>query len=235
VNSPRAGCHWRVASEKCRHVVVIDEPVSSLKDRASNRSWSIRNAYSPRRAAPREKSINSHLENGHSVRYSDRMSTHCAAVAPTRYPPGEAHSLPAPAPLVTTFAAGPLSVTWASEVASRRLAALTIGTRRLLSSSLSLPATPQLQTAQRLLNCVAKNAFGDTIRHATESPRLGSATRHDATADQTDVLHHTPLPICRRQRNLPPVASLRTSTPQTTCELCRRKRISRQKSPSSSS
>ena len=37
---------------------------------------------------------NSYLENGHSIRYSDHMSTSCAAAAPTRHPPGEAHAAP---------------------------------------------------------------------------------------------------------------------------------------------
>jgi len=92
----------------------------------------------------------------------------CAAAAPTRHPPGEAYSLLAPAPLVTTFAAGPLPVSRASEVASRRLAAHTMGTRRPLSSPLSLSATPQLQPAQPLPTRVAKNAIGDTTRHATD-------------------------------------------------------------------
>ena len=102
------------------------------------------------------------------------MSTFCATVAPTHHPPGEAHSLPAPAPLVTTFAAGPLPVNRASEVAARRLAAHPIRTRRPLSSPLSLSATPQLQPAQPLSTRVAKNASGDTRRHATASPRLCS-------------------------------------------------------------
>ncbi len=103
------------------------------------------------------------------------MFTCCVTAAPTRYPPGEAHPLPAPAPLLTTFAAGSLPVNTASEVASRRLAAHSTGARQPLSSPLSLPslsATPQLQPAQALSNCVAKNAFGDTIRHGTESPPL---------------------------------------------------------------
>jgi hypothetical protein len=42
-----------------------------------------------------------HLENGRAVRYSDRMSTPCAAAAPSRYPPREAHSPPAASGLVT--------------------------------------------------------------------------------------------------------------------------------------
>ena len=129
-------------------------------------------ATSPRRIASRGKSTNSHLENGHSTRHSDRMSTRCATATPTRHPPGEAHSLAAPASLMTTFAVGPLLVNRPSEVASRRLAAVTTGTRRPLSSPLPLSATPQLQPAHPLSNCVAKNAFGDTIRHATKSPRL---------------------------------------------------------------
>ena len=37
---------------------------------------------------------NPYLENGHSIRYSDHMSTPCAAAAPTRHPPGEAHAAP---------------------------------------------------------------------------------------------------------------------------------------------
>ncbi|BBO32590.1 hypothetical protein PLANPX_2202 [Lacipirellula parvula] len=100
------------------------------------------------------------------------MSISCVTAAPTHHPPGEAHSLLAPASLVTKFAAGPLPVNRASEVAARRLAALNTGTRRPPSPLLSLSATPQLQLAQPLSNCVAKNAFGDTIRHATESPQL---------------------------------------------------------------
>ena len=95
------------------------------------------------------------------------MFTDCATAAPMRHPPGEAHSLPAPAPLVTPFVAGPLPVNRASEVASRCQAAHPMVTRRPLSSPLSLSATPQLQPAQPLRDCVAKNASGDTRRHAT--------------------------------------------------------------------
>jgi hypothetical protein len=171
---PSAGRQWRVASEQYRRSMATAWLASSLKDRASSRLRLMENAHSLRRAAPREKSINSYLENGHPIRYSGRMSTHCDAAAPTRRPPGEAHSLPAPAPLVTTFAAGPLSVNSVSEVASRRLAAHAMGTRRPLSSPLSLSATPQLQPAQPLSTCVAQNASGDTRRHTTHSPRLGS-------------------------------------------------------------
>ena len=126
-------------------------------------------AHSPRRVASRH-SINSHLENGHPVRYSGRMFTFCATAAPTRHPPGEAHSLHAPALLMTTFAAGPLPVSRASKVASRRLAAHPIRTRRPLSWPLSLSATPQLQPAQPLWSRVAQNASGDTRRHATTRP-----------------------------------------------------------------
>ena len=90
------------------------------------------------------------------------MSTYCAAAAPTHYPPGEAHSLPATAPLVTTFVAGPLPVNRASEAASRRLAAHPIRTRRPLSPFLSPSATPQLHLAQPLWARVAQNASGDT-------------------------------------------------------------------------
>jgi len=98
------------------------------------------------------------------------MSTLCATAAPTHYPPGEAHSLPATAPLVTTFVAGPLPVNRASEVAARRLATHPIGTRRPLSSPPSLSATPQLHPAQPLWARVAQNASGDTRRHATARP-----------------------------------------------------------------
>src|SRR5690606_16712564 len=122
-----AACHWRVASEKCRHGMPTDWLTSSLKDRASSRLRLMENAYPLhiRRSewCPRDHSINSHLENGRAVRYSGHMSTHCATAAPMRHPPGEARSLPALAPLVTTFAAGPLPANRECEVAARRLAA----------------------------------------------------------------------------------------------------------------
>jgi hypothetical protein len=224
------------------------------------------------------------------------MYTYCATAAPTRHPPGEAHSPSAPAPLVTTFVTGPLPVNRASEATSRRLAAHPIGTRRPLSSLLSLRSTPQLQPAQPLRDCVAKNASGDTRRHATESSRLcsmplpirsarvaqvgvlaylgGAAARgpfaggpvtsspvaapvvpHTVNGDAptptrptTSALcrpkrikrhqasHDTiraPSQVCRRQRQLSPGASPRTSKPQTTCDLCRLERLSRQQPASS--
>src|SRR5690606_8191083 len=47
-----------------------------------------------------------YLENGHSIRYSDRMSISCATAAPTRHPPGEAKPAPAaPPPPAMTIAA----------------------------------------------------------------------------------------------------------------------------------
>lgn len=184
-----------------------------------------------------------------------------------RHPPGEAHSLPAPAPLVKTFAAGPLPANRASEVASRRLATHTIGTRRPLSSPLSLSALlsqaamPQLQPAQPLWTRVAQNASGDTTRHATgfNLPLTASVVSTKPTAPKSankiDVAvlaalaalatspkpvvffirrNHAPPPMCRRHRKLSPGASLRTSNPQTTCDLCRLERISRQQSCPSS-
>ena len=98
------------------------------------------------------------------------MFTFCATAAPTCHPSGEAHSLPATAPLVMMFATNPFPVNRASEAASRRLAAHPIGTRRPLSPFLSPSATPQLQPAQPLSTRVAKNAVGDTRRHATPRP-----------------------------------------------------------------
>jgi hypothetical protein len=103
------------------------------------------------------------------------MFTYCATAAPTRHPPGEALSLPALAPLVTTFAAGPLPANRASEASSRRLAAHPIRPRHPLSSSLSPTSTPQLQPAQPLSTRVAKNAVGDTRRHATPRPAGGGS------------------------------------------------------------
>jgi len=127
----------------------------------------------------------------------------CATAAPTRHPPGEAHSLPAPAPLVPTFLAGPRSVTWAVDGSTATIASA--GGRRLrrrsrapfptaaapshslgvgdpshkhwrlkLSPPVSLSPSPQLQPAQPLWTRVAKNAAGDTNA-------LGDTTRH-ATA-----------------------------------------------------
>ena len=139
-------------------------------------------ATSPRRVAPHEKSINSHLESGRAARYSGRMFISCTTAAPTRHPPGEAHSLHAPALLMTTFAAGPLPVSRASKVASRRLAAHPICTRHPLSSPLSPSATPQLQPAQPLRACVAQNASGDTRRHAGCHWRVASEKRRHGVA-----------------------------------------------------
>jgi hypothetical protein len=141
----------------------------------------------PRRVAPREKSVNSHLENGHPARYSGHMSTYCAAAAPTRYPPGEAHSLPAPAPLVTAVAGeiahcvgmsfvggdSDADAAFHSEPPSLLHAASgsetppTTARNQTCRPALSLPATPQLPSAQPLRARVAKNASGDTRRHAT--------------------------------------------------------------------
>jgi hypothetical protein len=112
------------------------------------------------------------------------MSTYCAAAAPTRHPAGEAHSPPAPAPLVTTFAAGPLPANSASKVAARRLAAHPIRTRRPLSPSLSLSATPQLPPPQPLSTRVAKNV---SRRHTTRD------TRHQATPG--DTRHNRPASV----------------------------------------
>jgi hypothetical protein len=185
-------------------------------------------------------------------------------------------------------------------------------------------ATSQLQFSQGLSTSVAKNAFGDTTRHATDfalpltasmvstkstspepankidvatlaalanmadsrktvvfhPPPPRAAKRADQTTNQErqnceshessqrervspPILHSrqfarfavnslftppkgstpsyrpptaaaTPPPICRRHRKLSPGASLRTSKPQTTCDLCRLERISRQKSSPSS-
>jgi hypothetical protein len=150
----------------------------------------------------------------------------CATAAPTRYPPGEAHSLPAPASLVTTFASGPLPANRASEVASRRLAAHSSRTRHPLSSPLSLSATPQLHPLNHFWTRVAKNAVGDTRRHATASPHLGSI----ATAEQTDARG----PVTRGPV-APPVVTptvnddAPTSTRPTSSVWCRPKRSRRHK------
>ena len=126
----------------------------------------------------------------------------CATAAPTRHPPGEAHSLPAPAPLVTTLASGPLPVNRASEVPSRRLAAHPIRTRRPLSPSLSLSATPQLQPAQPLSTRVAKNASGDTRRHATARPPLTSPSPSThAAVDRTNNVHVCQKPLADMGRH----------------------------------
>jgi hypothetical protein len=145
----------------------------------------LRRKRSRRSVEPGQKSPNFHLENGRAVRYSGHMSMFCATAAPTRHPLGEAHSPPAtaPAPLVTTFAAGPLPANSASGVATRRPAAHTSRTRRPLSSPLSLSATPQLQPAQPLWTRVAKNALGDTTRHATDP----TAATGRAAVDQTNI------------------------------------------------
>ncbi len=130
------------------------------------------------------------------------MSTSCATAAPTRHPPGEAHSPSTPAPLVTTFAAGPLPVNRASEVASRQLAAHPIRTRRPLSSPLSLTATPQLQPAQPLSTRVAKNASGDTKRHTTARPPLTSPSPSThAAVDRTNNVHVCQKPLADMGRH----------------------------------
>ncbi len=137
----------------------------------------------------------------------------CATAAPTRYLPGETHFLPAPPPLVTTFAAGPLPANRASEVAARRLAAPTMGTRRPLSSPLSLSATPQLQPAQPLSTRVAKNAAGDKTRHATArlegvGSHLPLAAFHAKQASQWQTAPDPPQRLHHRQARVPQVGVL---------------------------
>ena len=127
------------------------------------------------------------------------MFMFCATAAPTRHPPGAAHSLPAPAPLVTTFMASPRSMIRAVGGSSTTIAHG--GERRLrrrsrapfptapsrshclavrdpshkrrrlkFSSPVSLSPSLQLQPAQPLGISVAQNALGDTRRHATARP-----------------------------------------------------------------
>jgi hypothetical protein len=135
------------------------------------------------------------------------MFTFCDTTAPTRHPPGEAHSLRAPAPLMTTFAAGPLPVSRASEVASRRLATPSSRPRHPLSPPLSLRATPQLQPAQPLRACVAKNASGDTRRHATAPlQRLHLAGGRPIAAGQAGALAYMAGPIAKDAVTSSPVA-----------------------------
>lgn len=49
-----------------------------------------------------KKSPNYDLENGHSARYSDRMSMFCATVASSCHPSGAAHAKPVACPLLMT-------------------------------------------------------------------------------------------------------------------------------------
>lgn len=198
-------------------------------------------ARSPRRVASRDNSINSHLGNGRAVRYGGRMSTYCATAAPTRHPPGEAHSLPTPAPLVTTFASGPLPVNKASEVSWRRLTAHSIRTSRPLSSPASLSATPQLQPAQPLWTRVAKDALGDTRRHQATRDRTSRrrwpsgcrSNQHCVHACQfavAELADTAGLEDLRLQRLHPVVLSKGNpnSHPQETYDFCRQKRVPRQ-------
>jgi hypothetical protein len=114
---------------------------------------------------------------------------------------------------VTTFAAGPLPVNRASEVATRRPASHPIRTRRPPSSPLSLSATPQLQPAQPFSTRVAKNASGDTKRHATVSlrpggwPRLASSPTWAAQPQEAQ-------PQGARSKGPGRLATTRQATPQ---------------------
>ena len=97
------------------------------------------------------------------------MSTSCATAAPTRHPPGEAHSLPAPAPLVTTFAAGPLPATTGSEVAAR------LGRSSPPQSTCRLPSPVSLDS----------DAATPTRSTTSDSCRQKRIRRHHATRDST--------------------------------------------------
>ena len=59
-------------------------------------------AHPSRRQPATEGWPNPDLENGHSIRYSDRMSISCATAAPTHHPPGEAHAAPGALPPLPT-------------------------------------------------------------------------------------------------------------------------------------
>ena len=68
---------------------------SNLSERQAHRSRRVF-AIACCKSIIRRGGQNSHLENGHPIRYSDRMSTYCAIAAPSRHPRGEPRS-PSPA------------------------------------------------------------------------------------------------------------------------------------------
>jgi hypothetical protein len=120
--------------------------------------------------AARDNSPNSHLENGHAIHYSDRMSISCVTAAPIRHPPGEANaaSRALPPPAWVAQVAAP-AATWAAPPQeAQSQGARSKGPCRLATTR---QATLQLQPAQQLRLGVAKNASGDTRRHATQLAR----------------------------------------------------------------
>ena len=102
------------------------------------------------------------------------MSRSCAVTAAACHPRGEAHSPPAAFPFVTQIAqvAAP-AATWAAQPQEAPPQQAQSKTPcRSCRLATTRQATLQLQPAQQLRPSVAKNASGDTKRHATTSSRL---------------------------------------------------------------
>jgi hypothetical protein len=149
---------------------------------------------------------NSHLENGRAIRYGDRMSISCAAVAPSRHPPGEAHSPPAASPLVTPRR-------WPARTTRRGQRVHRAPTDKFAPRTITSPcrppttftATRQLQRTQRVATSVAKNTFRDRMAHATEFANLAGESNRRLSPRQ---MPRTPLPIPRRSDQMSPVSPI---------------------------
>ena len=134
---------------------------------------------------------NSHLENGHPVRYSGRMSTYCATAAPTRHPLGMAPSLPAPPPLMTAFGAPPMGVLACLGGAAARSPVFS----RPIASSPVVPAV-----APRVAPPSAATPTRTTTFDSCRQKRMrrhyataGDTRRHQATRDATPRRRREPL------------------------------------------
>jgi len=152
------------------------------------------------------------------------MSISCAIAAPTHHPPGEAHAAPRAIPLPTRLAQVAAPSGYLGGAAARGFIASSPIEQPLSSCRLTTTrhATPQLQPAQQLRPAVAKNASGDTRRHATAgspgwrtrlsgrrsrrrlTPRISTEetlSSHDhATIDAPTPNHPTTSAYCRQKR-----------------------------------
>jgi len=160
------------------------------------------------------------------------MFMFCATAAPMRHPPGEAHSLPAAKPLVTTFASRPLPVNRACETSSRRLA-----------------AHPHPHAAFSVVAPVVVSDAATPIRPTTfDSCRQKRMRRHQATRDTThrrrlsgSRSNQHGVELCQfaavelvdmagsEAKAFPSLnAATITSASRTAFDFCRQKRVSRQ-------
>jgi hypothetical protein len=202
--------------------------------------------------ARRHNSANSHLENGHSIQYSDRMSTSCAAAAPTRHPSGEAHAAP-DALSIMEFRAGCRPSDYLGGGAARGSSHQQIGRTNPVALSPRDNTTRDNMTGD---NATRDNTTGDNTTRDTPTPtcpttsaccRQKRVRRHLATRDtarrdaarstvaQTNILHDcqlnwqtlNALKTCRLAVAHSPHRDTATSTRTTTSPKCRQKCVTR--------